>query len=72
MDTIVCRKKSNTDVYLNWNSFGLNSWNWGTLKTILTRAFEICSTNTFLEEEIEYIRAVLYHQNNYHFWLLIK
>ena len=72
MDTIVCRKKSNTDVYLNWNSFGLNSWNWGTLKTILTRAFEICSTNKFLEEEIEYIRAVLYYQNNYHFWLLIK
>ena len=72
MDTIVCRKKSNTDVYLNWNSFGLNSWNWGTLKTILTRAFEICSTNKFLEEEIEYIRAVLCHQNNYHFWLLIK
>ena len=45
MDTAVYRKNSNTNVYLNWSSFGLNSWNWGTLKTILTRAFENCSTN---------------------------
>ena len=65
MDTTVYRKKTSTDIYLNWNSFRPNSWKWGTLKTIVTRAFEICSIDNSLEEEIEYIRAAFYHQNNY-------
>ena len=72
IDTIVYRTKTNTHIYLNWNSFGPNSWKWGTLRTIVTRGFEICSTDTFLEEEIEYIRAVFYHQNNYPLWLIDK
>ena len=29
--------------YLYWNSFSLNSWNVGTLKTLLLRAFVVCS-----------------------------
>ena len=45
---------------------------WGTLKTIVTRPFEICSTNKFLEKGIEYLRAVFCHQNNYPFWVIDK
>ena len=70
IDTAVYRKKISTNIYLNWNSFGPNSWKWGTLRTVATRAFEICSIDKFLEEEIEYIRAVFYHQNNYPLWVI--
>ena len=62
--TTVYRKK--IYIYLNWNSFGPNSWKWSTLITIVTRAFEICSTDKFLEEEIEYITTVFYHQKKLH------
>ena len=65
IDTGVYRKNTNTDIYVNWNSFQPNSWKWGTFITLVTRPFEICSTDKFLEEEIEYFRAVFYHQNNY-------
>ena len=40
--TTVYRKKKNTNIYLNWNSLGLDVWIWGTLRTIVTRAFEVC------------------------------
>ena len=72
VDTTVYRKKTNSNINLNWNSFGPNSWNCGTLRTIVNRAFEICSTDNFLEEEIEHIRAVFYHQNNYPLWVIDK
>ena len=72
VDTTVYRKKTNSNINLNWNSFGPNSWNWGTLRTIANRPFEICSTDNFLEEEIEHIRAVFYHQNNYPLWVIDK
>lgn len=65
IDTEVYRKKTNTDIYVNWNSFEPNSWKWVTFRTLVTRPSEICSTDKFLEEEIEYARAVFYHQNNY-------
>ena len=65
IDTGVYRKKTNTYIYVNRNSFEPNSWKWGTLRTLVTRPFEICSTDKFLEEEIEYVRAVFYHQNIY-------
>ena len=65
IETGVYKKKTSTHIYVNWNSFEPNSWKWGTLRTLVTRPFEICSTDKFLEEEIEYVRAVFYHQNNY-------
>ena len=65
IDTGIYRKKTNTYIYVNRNSFESNSWKWGTPKTLVTRPFEICSTDKFLEEEIEYVRAVFYHQNIY-------
>ena len=41
-----------------------------TLRTIVARAFEICSTDKFLEKEIEYIREVFYNQKNYPLWII--
>ena len=68
IDTGVYRKNTNTDTYVNWNSFQPNSWKWGTLRTLVTRPFEICSTDTFLEEEIEYFRAVFITKTITLFW----
>lgn len=48
-DTVVQREKIHTDPYLNWNSFGLRTRKWGTLKIIVKRAFEICPSDNFLE-----------------------
>ena len=72
IDTAVYRKKTNANIYLNWNSFGPNSWERGTLRANVTKSFEVCSTDKFLEEEIQYIRATFYHQNNYPIWVIDK
>ena len=50
VNTAVTRNKTNNNIYLKWKSIGTNSWKWGTLRTINTRAFEISSTNKFLQE----------------------
>ena len=38
---------------------------WGALKTLVTRAFDICLTDEYLNEELEHIRIVFQHRNNY-------
>ena len=64
ISTKVFRKNTNTDIYINWKSFAPNNWKWGTLKTLVTRAFDICSTDEYLKEELEYIRTDFHHGNN--------
>ena len=72
ISTKVCRKNTNTDIYIDWKSFAPNNWKWGTLKTLVTRAFEICSTNEYLKEELEHIRTVFHHRNNCPLWVINK
>ena len=45
ISTKVYCKNTNMDIYINWKSFALNNWKWGTVKTLVTRAFDICSTD---------------------------
>ena len=72
ISTKVYRKNTNTDIYIDWKSFAPNNWKWGTLKTLVTRAFEICSTNEYLKEELEHIRTVFHHRNNCPLWVINK
>ena len=72
ISTKVYRKNTNTDIYINWKSFAPNNWKWGTLKTLVTRAFDICSTDEYLKEELENIRKVFHHRNNYLLWVINK
>ena len=37
----------------------------GLLKTLVTRAFKICSTDAYLKEELEHTQTVFHHRNNY-------
>ena len=43
--TTVYRKKTNTNLYMHWTSFAPSNWKWGTLKTLVCRAYETCSTD---------------------------
>ena len=72
ISTKVYRKNTNTDIYINWKSFAPNNWEWGTLKTLVTRAFDICSTDEYLKEELEHIRKVFHYRNNYPLWVINK
>ena len=42
------------------------------MKTLVTRAFEICSTDEYLKEELEHIRTVFHHRNNCPLWVINK
>ena len=72
ISTKVYRKNTNTDIYINWKSIAPNNWKWGTLKTLVTRAFDICSTDDYLKEELEHIRTVFHHRNSYSLWTINK
>ena len=72
ISTKVYRKNTNTYIYMNWKSFSPNNWKWGTLKTLVTRAFDICSTDEYLKEELEHIRKVFHYRNNYPLWVINK
>ena len=56
IETSVYRKKTNTDIYMNWFSFAPFSWKVATLKSLVKRAFLISSKPQFLEVELEHIK----------------
>ena len=62
--TIYC-KFTHNDAYLHWNSISPNSWKVGTLKTLLLRAFVVCSNEQLLNKEIEHLQNVFHHTNGY-------
>ena len=51
IDITVYRKPTNTDVYLNWNTHALTTWKKRTLRTILSCAYTICTSETYLNEK---------------------
>ena len=63
--TSIYRKKTSSDVYINWNSFAPRTWKIGTLHGLLQRAFTICSDKAKVEEEIRYLKSVFTKINNY-------
>ena len=36
------------------------------------RAFDLCSTDKYLKEELEHMRTVFHHRNNYPPWVINK
>ena len=65
IETTVYRKFKHNDVFLHWDSFSPNSWKVGTLKTLLLRAFVVCSNEQLLNREIEHLRNVFHHTNGH-------
>ena len=66
--TAVNRKKTNIDIFLNSYSFGPNNWKWGTLRPIVTRAFEIGSTET----SHRIYERIKDHNGRDHKWPMLK
>ena len=42
----------------------------GTLQTLVRRAYDICSTNKNLQNELSHINKVFHEQNQYPFWAI--
>ena len=63
--TTVFRKHTNNDIYLNWNAFAPDTWKRGTLKTLVERAYIVCSTNELLLMELKYLEKVFHETKNY-------
>ena len=64
-ETDIHRKKTDTNVYMNWNSFAPKSWKIGTMKSLVRRAHVICSKPEFLEKEIELLKTVFRDENGF-------
>ena len=63
INTVYCKKKK-TDLYISWKSFSPNNWKWGTLKTLVSRAYDIRSTEKYLKEELNHIETAFKHQTS--------
>ena len=55
IETTVYRKFAHNDVYIHSDSFSPNSWKVGTMKTLLLRAFVLCSNEQLLNREVEHL-----------------
>ena len=64
-ETSVYRKPTNTDLYLHWQSYAPEPWKVGTLKTLIYRAHNNCSSVDAVKTELEHIRRVFIEINGY-------
>ena len=65
LKTDIYRKKTDTNIYINWNSFAPNIWKIGTLKGLLRRAYKICSEKEWADKEVNYLKQVFINVNQY-------
>ena len=63
--TEVFRKKTDTNVYINWKAFAPRSWKIGTLKGLFRRAYLVCSETKGLNKELNYLKYVFTNVNAY-------
>ena len=65
LDTTVYRKDTNTDLCLHWDAFTPVSWKRGTLRTLVNRAYLVCSNKELLHKELAYLKSVFFKKNGY-------
>ena len=70
IETTVYRKSTDTGIYLNWFSFAPNTWKRGTLKNLVHRAYNICSTEYLMKKELLHLEKILISKNNYPRWVI--
>ena len=69
-ETTVYRKGTNTDIYLNWQYFAPNTLKRDTFKVLINRAYNICSTNYHLTNELKHLENVFRYRNSYPHWII--
>ena len=66
LDTRVYQKDThNTLQYIYWDSFAPVSWKWGTLRTLVSRAYLVFSNKEVLNKELGYLKPVFLKKNGY-------
>ena len=70
LENTVFRKETNNDTYLHWRSFAPMTWKKGTLRTLIRRAYTVCSNDNLLREELRHIEKSFTEFNGYPKWLL--
>ena len=70
--TSVYRKKTNSDLYIHWESFAPSNWKTGTIRTLVRRAYNVCSNQCLLDQEIEHLTTVFQEKNGYPKWIIDK
>ena len=58
IETTVYRKSTNNSTYLHWYSFSPKNWKRGTLRTVIKRAYVICSRTGLFKKELDPILFV--------------
>ena len=69
LSTKVYRKKTHTDLYLQWDSHHSIAAKYSVINTLHHRARAVCSNKQLLEEEEEHLQKVL-TENKYPMWAL--
>ena len=64
------RKETYNDLYLQWDSFSPISWKRGTLKSLISRAYMICSNQGVLEKELKHLKSTFHKKNRYPLWMI--
>ena len=64
-ETDIHRKSTDTNIYLNWNSWSPRVWKLGILKGLIRRAFLVCSGTESRNKEVSYLKNVFVKVNNY-------
>ena len=59
------RKETDTNIYINWESFALRDWKIGTLKGLFRRAYLVYSEEEGLNKEIKCFKFVFTKVNGY-------
>ena len=59
------RKKTDTNLYLNWNAYAPRTWKIGILKGMVRRAHIICSDERGFKDEIQHLKRVFVKINGY-------
>ena len=70
VEITVYRKSTNNDIYLHCQSFSPTKWKQGTLQTLVSRAFRVCSNDKRLENETKHLKKVLRDINGYPNWVI--
>ena len=65
LKTDIYRKKTDSSIYINWNSFAPNTWKVGTLRGLLKRAHKVCTEKQWTDKEIAYLKHVFIDVNQY-------
>ena len=70
INTTIFRKDTYNDLYLHWDSFSPISWKRGTLKSLISSAYLICSNQSLLEKELKHLKNTFHEKNGYPRWMI--